>query len=143
MTTVFISGSKTVSRLNPPLRQRLDYIVKCGAKIIIGDSNGADKAVQQYLAAQGYQQVVVYHAAECLNNLGNWSTRKVDSFKEQALIADAKCGVILWDGKSRDTLHTLRELLAARKKTLLYFAPSKTFHNLDTAQDLADFFVAR
>jgi hypothetical protein len=139
MTTVLIGGSRTVSRLNPQLRQRLDYIIKCGARIVIGDSNGAERAVQQYLAAQGYRQVAVYCVRECLNNLGNWPAQAVGMPKERALLADARCGVMLWDGKSQDTLRILRELLSVGKRALVYFAPSKTFYNLATEEDLDEF----
>jgi len=143
MTTVYIGGSRTVSRLNPPLRQRLEHMVKCGARFLIGDANGADKAVQQFLASLEYRNVEVYCAQECLNNLGGWPSRQVGLPKERGLIADARCAVMLWDGKSPDTLHTLRELLAAHKQTLLYFSPTKSFHNLASESELDEFLAQR
>ena len=142
MTTVFIGGSRTVSRLNPVLRQRLDHVVKCRARMIIGDSNGADKAVQQFLAAQAYPHVTVYCAGACFNNLGNWPTRAVGMPKERALIADARCGLILWDGKSPETPGIVRQLLSVHKKVLLYYAPAKTFHNFSIEPDLDRFLAA-
>jgi hypothetical protein len=117
-------------------------MAQCGASILIGDSSGAEKAVQQFFAARNYARVVVYCVRECLNNLGNWPVRQVGMPKERALIADAKCGLFLWDGKSRETIDNVRRLLAARKKVLIYFAPGKTFHNLATEAELDVFLEA-
>jgi probable addiction module antidote protein len=47
MNTVFIGGSRHVSRLPAPAKERLDNIVKSGFHIVVGDANGADKAVQK------------------------------------------------------------------------------------------------
>ena len=55
MTTVFIGGSRAVSRLNATIRERLDDLVDKKCQMFIGDANGADKAVQQYFAARDYQ----------------------------------------------------------------------------------------
>ena len=57
---VFIGGSRRVSRLDAPVRVRLDKIVEKGLPVIIGDANGADKAVQQYLFSKHYDKVEVF-----------------------------------------------------------------------------------
>jgi hypothetical protein len=139
MTTVFISGSKAVSRLNPQIRHRLDHMMKCGVRFVIGDSTGAEKAVQRFLAVRSYAAVTVYYVERCRMNVGNWPTRQAAAPKERALVADAKCAFLLWDGKGRELLHTVRELLSVRKKTLMYFSPSKSFYNIDTPRQLEDF----
>jgi hypothetical protein len=51
MTKVFIGGSRRLSQLNKDLKGRLDNIVERGFTVIVGDANGADKAVQRYLAS--------------------------------------------------------------------------------------------
>ena len=43
---VFIGGSIGISKLNAAIRARLDDFMKRGNAILIGDANGADKAVQ-------------------------------------------------------------------------------------------------
>jgi len=139
MTTVLIGGSRAVSRLNPQLRHRLDHMMQCQARFVIGDSSGAERAVQQYLHSKDYRDVTVYCVRECLNNLGAWPVKPTGMPKERALVSDSKCGLILWDGKSRETLDLVRQLLAVRKRTLLYFAPAKTFHQFATASALDEF----
>ena len=46
MTAVFIGGSRRISRINVDVRARLDRIVENRLPILIGDANGADKAVR-------------------------------------------------------------------------------------------------
>ena len=47
LKTVFIGGSRSLSRLNAAVRQKLAEIVAKNCPIVIGDANGADKAVQK------------------------------------------------------------------------------------------------
>lgn len=49
---------------------------------------------------------------------------------------DASCGVMLWDGESKGTLNNIQNLLAAGKKTLVYFSPEESFHKIETQDDL-------
>lgn len=51
-STVFIGGSRRISRLNDMIRERLDLIVNKKLQVLLGDANGADKAVQAYLDKQ-------------------------------------------------------------------------------------------
>ena len=74
MTSVFIGGSRAISKLNAPLREKLDDFIQRGCTIFIGDANGADKAVQQHLASREYDHVVVYCMDRCRNNIGGWAT---------------------------------------------------------------------
>ena len=77
MTTVFIGGSRTVSRLNEVIRDQLDDLIQKKCKIFIGDANGADRAVQQHFAGRGYGNVVVFCMDHCRNNVGNWSVHPI------------------------------------------------------------------
>ena len=43
MVKVFIAGSRAISRLSEPLRERLDRIVAEGHEVPVGDANGADR----------------------------------------------------------------------------------------------------
>jgi len=148
MTTVFIGGSRAVARLNGIVRDKLDDLIHRHCMILIGDANGADKAVQQHFLERGYQHVAVYCMDHCRNNLGNWPAKHISrpgarkdfayyALKDLAMAEDAKCGLMLWDGKSKGTLANVQRLLGQEKKTLVYFAPQKTFHKLTSEQDLA------
>jgi hypothetical protein len=77
MTSVFIGGSRAVSWLDGIVQQKLDDLISRQCSIFVGDANGADKAVQQYLASRGYKHVTVYCMEHCRNNLGNWPARNV------------------------------------------------------------------
>ena len=147
MTSVFIGGSRAISKLNDPLREKLDDFKQRGCTIFIGDANGADKAVQQYLASREYQNVVVYCMDRCRNNIGGWPTNRIArpvgprdfayyAAKDKAMAEDAKCGMMLWDGESKGTLNNIQNLLAAGKKTLVYFSPESIFYKLVTSDDL-------
>ena len=66
---VFIGGSRAVSKLNASIRDRIeDVVINRGHTVIVGDANGADKAVQQYLADRHYRHVVVFCMENCRNN---------------------------------------------------------------------------
>jgi hypothetical protein len=73
---IFIGGSRAVSKLNAVIRARIDdVVISRGHTVIVGDANGADKAVQQYLADRHYPHVVVFCMESCRNNIGSWPTR--------------------------------------------------------------------
>lgn len=42
------------------MKERLDNIVKNGFPILVGDANGADKAVQKHLSGVAYADVEVF-----------------------------------------------------------------------------------
>jgi hypothetical protein len=72
MTTVFVAGSRAVSKLNDQIRERLDNIMRQQLSVLVGDANGADKAVQAYLAKCAYRNVTVYSMQVSRNNVGDW-----------------------------------------------------------------------
>ncbi len=144
---VFIGGSRAVSKLNKSLRERFDDLMRRGDTILVGDANGADKAVQQYFATNDYRKVVVFCMEECRNNIGSWPTRSVTppsqrrdfsyySAKDFVMAQEAKCAVMLWDAKSKGTLQNILNLIESGKRTLVYFAPEKDFYVIANEQDL-------
>ena len=77
-STVFVAGSRQISRLPTEVRSRLDTMIEKGFQILVGDANGADTAIQRYLAASSYPNVLVHCMKDhCRNNVGNWPTREV------------------------------------------------------------------
>jgi hypothetical protein len=147
MTSVFIGGSRAVSRLNETILSKLDELIGRQCLIFVGDASGADKAVQQHFARRGYEHVLVYCMDECRNNVGNWPTKNITSpssrrdfayyvAKDRAMARDAKCGIMLWDGKSKGTLNNIQQLIASGKKTLVYLAADKAFHKIVTELEL-------
>ena len=154
MQCVFVAGSRALSKLNSQVKQRLDNIVKQDFTVLVGDANGADKAVQRYLAERRYQHVVVYCMEVCRNNVGNWPTRahtaqsgarhdrQYYTIKDLAMAKDASCGFMIWDGKSKGTLTNVVNLVKAQKKVLLYSAPKKHFFTVRVFNDLNNLLTA-
>jgi adenine-specific DNA-methyltransferase len=68
MDSVFVAGSRALSKLNAQVKERLDNILRKEFTVLVGDANGADKAVQRYLAQCGYKRVIVYCMEECRVN---------------------------------------------------------------------------
>ena len=60
MKTVFVGGSRHVTRLTPQVEERLDNIVGSGFQVVVGDAAGADKAVQEFLVEASYPHVTVF-----------------------------------------------------------------------------------
>lgn len=151
MTTVFVSGSRKISRLNMETRNRLKNVVDKQFSILVGDANGADKVFQKYLAEMRYPNVVVFcSGGHCRNNLGNWNVKNISvdsklkgrdfyTQKDKAMAAEADYGLVLWDGKSPGSFNNIMELVKNRKKALVYFTPDRKFYTLsglDDAQNL-------
>jgi hypothetical protein len=148
MTRVFLGGSRKVSRLNEPIRARLGEIVRRKLQVVIGDANGADRAMQRQLAEWGYQEVVVYFVGSApRNNEGGWPTHHVPtppsvrgfdfySVKDRAMAEAAECGLMLWDGVSRGTLSNVETLARAGKPVAVYVSPRQRFMNVLTAADM-------
>jgi hypothetical protein len=139
MIKVFIGGSRRVSRLGAPVRARLDKIIEKDLAVIVGDANGADKAVQQYLFSKHYDNVEVFcSGAVCRNNLGHWQTRLIHTntqnrsrrfytAKDRAMSDEATYGFMIWDGKSTGTLLNVLRLLRQNKKVVVYQVSEQRF----------------
>lgn len=148
MNTVFIGGSIRLSRLNDDIRQRIDNIMRKGYSVLIGDANGVDKAVQQYLFDKNYRNVFVYCVGEkCRNNVGLWKTKwvkehsKVKDFhyymiKDLEMVKDTDYGFMIWDTKSKGTLNNIVNLLQEHKTVIVYVSKDKKFYTLRALSDL-------
>ena len=148
MTKIFIAGSRALPRLNPDVKRRIDSIIEKGFTILVGDANGADKAVQRYLAEKQFQNVIVHcMAGKCRNNVAGWPTKEIPdhsgargfsyySIKDLAMAGDAEYGLMIWDGESKGTLNNVINMLHQNKMVVVYYAPEKKFHNLRTSGDL-------
>jgi len=148
VTRVFTGGSRKVARLNDLVRRRLDSVAEKGLTVLVGDANGADKAIQGYFAARDYKRVIVYCMdGLCRNNVGNWEIRPIRgegagrgwqyfARKDLAMAKDASCGFMLWDGSSKGTVNNLLNLLQFGKVCLLYTIGDKDFVTVRNASDL-------
>lgn len=152
-TKVFIGGSRHVSRLSSAIRRRIDNIVANNLSVVVGDANGADKAVQIYLHGKGYSNVEVFCSeGKCRNNVGNWNVRSIPvkahdrgvqfySAKDRAMTLAADIGLMVWDGKSAGTLLNVMRLVHLKKKAVIYIVPNKEFKEFRCYEEWQDFFA--
>jgi len=148
MTTVFISGSRMISRLNDVVCDRLQNMINQDFRIVVGDANGADKALQGFLAAARYDNVIVYCAGSiCRNNVGDWRVKKIQvdsklkgrefyAQKDQQMAREADYGFVLWDGKSAGSISNVIELLKQQKPVAIYLSSEKRIVSVSHLQDI-------
>lgn len=149
MKKVFIGGSRRLARLNDQIRSKLAEIVERQLHVVVGDANGADRAVQALLAEWRYANVTVYYVGlRPRNNEGGWPLEHVPTpehskgfdfyaAKDKRMAADADCGLMIWDGRSRGTLANLANLVDDSKPVSLYVSQRRRFVNVLTPDDLA------
>ena len=63
-TTVFISGSSKIKKLNEEATKCLDELMKRDVRVIVGDCYGVDILAQKYLKKNGFTDVTVYTSTE-------------------------------------------------------------------------------
>jgi probable addiction module antidote protein len=155
MTTVFVGGSRRISKLPQEARERLERVVEQGFPILVGDANGADKAVQKRLLDLGYGKVTIFCSdGKCRNNVGNWPTRAITpergasgfhfyAAKDRVMAKEADFGLMLWDGESSGTLLNVLRLINESKKVVLVEAPTKATHTFKTDMDWRAFLATR
>ncbi len=144
MNRIFIGGSRQVSRLPPEVKKRLDNVIASGHQVIIGDANGADKAVQRHFLGRHYDKVTVFcTGATPRNNLGAWHTRHVDArkgakgfefyaAKDREMAREADFGLMIWDGRSPGTVLNAMRLAVAGKIAVLFNVPENNVINIKT-----------
>ena len=149
--TVFIGGSRHISRLSSQVQERLNNVIETGASVIVGDANGADKAVQKFLFDRAYPHVTVFCSGDsCRNNVGQWETRLVNppgksqgfefyAAKDRVMAREAEFGLMIWDGKSAGTILNVLRLIRAGRKAVLINVPEKTTTNFKTVVDWKHF----
>jgi probable addiction module antidote protein len=151
MNTVFIGGSRHVSRLPSEVKKRLDNVVASGHQVIVGDANGADKAVQRHLMDAHYDKVIVFCSGHTpRNNLGAWQIHCVDApksakgfqfyaAKDREMARKADFGLMIWDGKSPGTVLNVLRLVRAGKIAVLFNIPDKAAINIKSTDQWETF----
>ena len=131
---VFISGSKSISKLTEKMLAVLDKIVQDGDTVLVGDCYGADLAVQKYLLQKGYTDVVVYCSGEqprnhvvgavhsCSKEAVGLEGRAFQYVKDEAMCKDCDEACGFWDGKSLGTLENANRMkLLGKPFRYVYF----------------------
>jgi adenine-specific DNA-methyltransferase len=151
MNTIFIGGSRHISQLPPEIKKRLDNVVASGHQVIVGDANGADKAVQKHFLDKHYEKVTVFcSGATPRNNLRPWLIHQVDApkrakgfhfyaAKDREMARKADFGLMIWDGKSPGTVLNVFRLALAGKIAVLFNVSDKDVVNIKSVDALRNF----
>lgn len=151
MNTVFVGGSRHITRLPDVAKDRLGNIINSGARVLVGDANGADKAVQKYFADASYKNLQVFCSGKTYrNNVGQWETRYIEApkrakgfqfyaAKDREMALEADYGLMVWDGKSPGTILNILRLVQRGKKAVLIAVPEKKSFNFRSLEDLKTF----
>jgi len=149
---VFIAGPRVLKTLSVDVEKRIDNIISQDITVLVGDANGVDKMVQQYLNSRTYRNAIVYASnGVARNNIGNWDVQNAPvldgakgfdfyATKDKLMAEDADYGFMIWNGKSKGTLNNIINLTKQAKTVLVYFTPHKKFYSIksmDAAKELA------
>lgn len=148
MATVFIAGSITIKHLDFSVQERIMNIMHLKHDVVVGDADGVDTSIQQFLLEEGYERVTVFCTGDVpRNNVGNWKVHPVTTYhkpgsrafftaKDIALAAAADSGFMIWDTKSTGTLSNVIELLNQKKFSRVFVNKDKTLLTVKGVQDL-------
>ncbi|PWF47835.1 hypothetical protein [Massilia glaciei] len=148
MSTVFVAGSIAIKKLDPVAQVRLVNIIELGHHVLVGDADGADTAIQQFLHESGARNVTVYCVGgRPRNNLGDWPINSVATYhkpgsrayftaKDIEMAKDADVGLMIWDAKSTGTLSNVIELLTRKRNSTVFINKDKAFHKVVKVADL-------
>lgn len=139
MTTVFIAGSISISRLHEKVADRINKIVSSDFDVVVGDADGADTSIQECLKRYQAGKVTVYCTGDSpRNNVAEWPVHRVVSkaksgtrayftAKDIEMARDSDYGLMVWDCKSTGTLSNVIELLKEKKKSVVFVNKNKDF----------------
>lgn len=127
---LFISGSKSISKLSEEVKSLLDSYIVTGAEILIGDCYGVDAAVQMYLESKGYSNVTIYCTGEpprnnfvtgakvhsCAKAVKGLTGRAFHYVKDIQMANDCDFALVIWDGKSKGSENNIKRILNLDKK---------------------------
>jgi len=151
MHKIFISGSMRIKNIDREVINRINNIISSKFEIIIGDADGVDSSIQEYLKNISYNDITVYCTGQKpRNNLGSWrintivtdkkpGTREFFTAKDISMSKDCDFGLMIWDSKSTGTLSNVLELLTANKNSLVFVNKLKKFYeisNVETFENL-------
>ena len=132
------------------MKSEIQSVLDDAVHIIVGDANGADKAIQAYLSDVNYKTVTVFHVGETSrNNVGLWDAQQVPAAsnlkgrafyteKDKVMALKADYGIVFWDGKSAGSISNVCELLSLKKTAFVYSEPLKKFIKVTSAKELTD-----
>lgn len=148
--TVFIAGSMNIKHLDARVKERIDNVVSQGFEVVVGDADGADTSIQWHLFNLDYTKITVFcSGSHPRNNVGDWSVRSIETphadgtrafftAKDIKMAEAADYGLMIWDAKSTGTLSNVLELIARKKKSVVFVNKAKIFKNVGDVHQLEE-----
>lgn len=139
MKKIFICGSIAIKELDETFKKRLDDIIEKEYNILIGDAEGIDKLVQEYLDKR-YKNVTIYYVGDEPRNHINKGfglrhvnydeklddkknkQREKQQFKDRKMINDCDVCCCVWNGKSKGTYENIIKILDEKKDIEIYLS---------------------
>lgn len=149
-TKVFIAGSMSIKHLDPKVKERIANIVSQQFEVVVGDADGSDASIQLHLIDLGNSKTTVFCSGQRpRNNVGGWPVQMVETkyaqgsraffmAKDLQMAEIADFGLMIWDAKSTGTLSNVIELLARKKKSVVFVNKAKMFKNVGTVEQLEE-----
>jgi hypothetical protein len=146
-TNIFISGSMRIKRLDPKVKEKIDDMIISNSLILLGDADGVDASIQEFLNSKGYRNVTIFCSGKMVrNNIDRWNVVKINTnhkentrlfYTAKDIEMAKKCdqGYMVWDSKSTGTLNNVYELLCQEKKSTVFVNKNKTFYEVLRASD--------
>lgn len=162
---IYLAGSRvgvSTGRLPQSVRDRVGTIVRRGMRVVIGDANGADRALQMLLRELGHKDVsVIVGGSGRVRNLADpdWPVERIGAdspltgralmtIKDEAMGERATHGLMVWsdvytnrfgrESVSSGTLRNVWQLLSAGKPVALFYVPAGRFFDLKSLDDYED-----
>ena len=121
---IFISGSKSISKLPDLAIVFIDQFIENNDEILVGDCYGIDAVVQKYLESKGFSNVTVYCSGitprnnfvtnakvrSCAENAKGLSGNAFHYVKDIQMANDCDQALMIWDGKSKGTAENIRRM---------------------------------
>jgi hypothetical protein len=148
MTTVFIAGSISITRLHDKVKHRIANIAASDLDVVVGDADGADTSIQKCLSDCAAKRVTVFCSGDKpRNNVADWPVKNVYpdaapgsraffTAKDLDMARASDVGLMVWDSKSTGTLSNVIELMSADKKAVVFVNKSKEFVNVSDLTSL-------
>lgn len=146
MPKVFISGSMHIKKIDKKVIDHVNSIINSKNEVIIGDADGVDSSIQNYLKDMNFKTVTIYCTGSApRNNIGRWPVKKIVSSekpgtrafftaKDIQMSEDCDFGLMVWDAKSTGTLSNVLQLLRQQKKSMVFVNKKKEFYEITDVQ---------
>lgn len=145
---IFISGTagfgtdKIITTLPESVKNFIDSCITQKYHILIGDCQGIDTLVQEYINEHDYENVTVYCSGSRCRNIINtaWNIsyvrvpygvrgREFFAVKDKAMARDADTALAIWDGKSKGTGSNIENMKMQNKPVTIFRTDKNVFES--------------